>query len=286
MNRPLHRVVLALLFAAPWLTPVAVPAQPIASWKLPIPIVDELYSDRLYATAGTLTLEEHVGPLHGKPTRGTRQTVAFAAIGCIAGPSDDIQIYPAKRWGVASTDLRTGKTSPDAEITLAFPASKQGESVLSALEAARPSLRSKVGACKSDVDLYHLQFGAIPASSGAFTWVRNSMLGATPYAIWVAAGFLYVKEADPELPVEYYKLPLTDVGCLRADPETKRLASSVLIRAVHPRAVLDEELAKPKPTLFTRSTISLTFDNDIVQQDVVQYLQDKSTVFTKKLGGC
>lgn len=289
MNRPLCRVVLIALFAGLWPAPGAASApKQIASWTFPIKMADLLYTERLFADGGALTLEEHFGPMRGKPTSEMRRTLAFSAIGCVAGPNDDIKIYPAKRWSVESTDLRTGKASEDADIALSFPTARQGKAVLTALEALSPAFRSKVGACKNEVDLYHLQFGAIPPKTEPFTWVRNSMIGATPMAIWLQAATLYVEETykDPST-TYYYKLPLTDVRCLAVDPATKYLAPSVDIHATHPAGVLAEAIEKgKKPRLSTLTTVSLSFDNDVVQQDAVQYLEDKSAVFAKKRGGC
>ncbi len=259
----------------------------IATWKLEFKNFGETYSHELSSTGDAVVFVERSGPIGARPTNVTRDTLAYSGIGCVvAGRSDTIYIYPAKRWGVGSKNLLTGKESPDYSIVLVFEDAQHARTALRSLEAASPIVARKLGACKSDVDLYGLQFGTIPQSDNTFSWTRNSMLGASDYTIWTGEGMLMSEDTTPKIEHAFYKMPLDSIACVRLRPSTKYLAPSLAILARLPHSVLVKDVSRAKPATFTSGAIDLTFDDDASAQSALEYLEGQSPVFGAKLKTC
>jgi hypothetical protein len=280
---------LLLLVSALGLSAHAQPSpQVIAAWKLKFKAFDQEYSHQLLNTGDGLVLVERSGRIGKQPTQITRQSLAFSGIGCVVASrrSDSIDIYPAKRWGVAEKDLVSGKGSRGYSIALVFDTAAQAQSMLHSLEALSPAFARKRGACKNDVDLYGLQFGAIPKSDDTFSWTRNSMLGASDYTIWTGGGMLLAEDNTPKIQHAYYKMRLSSIACVKVRSGDKDLAPSVAIFSDLPRNVLAKDVGPRKPSTFTTGAIDLTFDDEAAQQAALDYLQSQSPVFAAKMKTC
>jgi hypothetical protein len=260
----------------------------IATWKLEFKEFDEAYWHELSSTGESIVLVERSGRIGQPATDVIRQTLPFSGIGCVvAGArSDTIYIYPSKRWGVSGTNL-SGKLPPDHySMVLVFQDARHARSALHALEAASPNVTRKLGACKTDVDLYKLKFGAIPASNDTFTWTRNSMLGASDYTMWTGDGMLLAEDNTPKIQHVYYKMPLASIACVRVSAGDKDLAPSLAILPALQRSILAKETGPGKPDVFTTGSIDFTFDDEAAQQAALDYLQSQSPIFSAKMKAC
>lgn len=261
--------------------------QLIAAWKLQFKDFDQAYSHQLTRTGDGIVFVERSGRIGRPPSEITRETLAFSGVGCVTAGrrSDTISIYPSKRWGVSSKNLLTGKTSAEYSIVLVFEDAAHAQTALHSLESASPVVGRKLGACKSDVDLYGLRFGAIPNSDNTFSWTRNSYLGATDFTIWTAGGMLLEEDSTPKFEHTLYKMPLASIGCVKVRPATKELAPSLAIESQLPHDILAKDVGD-RPRTFTAGAIDLTFDDDTAEQSALDYLRQQSPVFSSKMKTC
>ena len=258
----------------------------IAAWSESFKELNLSDAFRLTTTGNALVLESHYGRYKARATKGTRETIAFSDIGCVTAGGDDIELYPAKRWDVSSVNLVTGKTSPGSSILLTFSKAQQAKIALRELEAASPRIAQKLRACKSDVDLYGLSFGAIPSGEDPFSWQQDSVLGATDYNVWTSDGVLFAEVNTPKFMHHFYKLPLTHIGCVKVQPAKQGLSATIYIYPVLPEDVLARAVGPDKPATFTTSDIGLNLNNQSDADSALQYLQSKSRVFSTKLDAC
>jgi hypothetical protein len=260
----------------------------IATWKLQFKAFDQEFTNEVTSTGESLVFVEHNGRIGRNSTQVFRQSLPFSEIGCIAGNrhSDTFEIYPAKRWGVSGKDLLTGKASRDYSIQLVFDTVSQAQKVFRSLQAINPAFGRELGACKTDVDLYGLQFGSLPSSDDTFSWTRNSSLGASDYTIWTVNGLLLSEYETAKIEHTVYKMPLTSIACVRVDPGSKDLAPSIDIVPQLPRSVMAKDLRSGKPVTFTTGTIMFSFDDEAAQQAALDYLQSQSPVFKTKQASC
>jgi hypothetical protein len=260
----------------------------IATWKLEFKTFDQAYSHELSSSGDSIVFVERGGPIGARPTSITRENLAYSAIGCVVAGrrSDTIYIYPARRWGVGGKNLLTGKASPEYSIVLVFADAPHAQNALRSLEAASPAVARKVGACKSDVDLYGLQFGAIPKSDDTFSWTRNSMLGASDYTIWTGDGMVLSEVNTPKIEHSLYKMSLDSIACVSLRPSTKDLAPTLAIVARLPHSVLVKDVSAEKPAIFTAGAIDMAFDDDSAAQSALNYLEGQSPLFRARVGAC
>lgn len=257
----------------------------LASWKLSLDFANLAHVDRLTAGGGTLVFTERSGPIGGAVTRASRYSVAFARIGCVTVSGATITIYPAVRWGVEYKNLLTGKTSPGSKLGMVFSSAIDAQSALRSLKSESPYVRQKLGACKSDVDLYGLKFGTVPPRSDPFSWTRNSTLGASVYTLWVNDGVLYTEENDTGIDRHAWKkLPLSRISCVYVSPESSGLAAGMGVVSALPNEVLSmSSTGSQRPGLLTEGSIAMSFDDDAGQQAALQYLESKDATLAAKV---
>jgi hypothetical protein len=258
----------------------------IASWAQSYKELDLRYESRLTSTGTAVVFEDHMGR-YGKPlTKATRDTLAFADIGCVTARGDEITLYPVKRWAVVAKNLKTGKVSRGSSILLTFPDKVQAKNALRGLERESPRVAQKLGACKSDVDLYGLTFGTLSSGDDPFSWQEDSIMGTSDYNVWTSDGVLFAEVNTPKLMHAYYKLPLSRIDCVKMQPSSRGLAAVLYVYPALPDDVLARDVGPGKPATYTTSDINLPFNTNDDAQSALQYLQGRSGVFSARLDKC